>query len=379
MNAKMINAPLEIRDVNTRKLLNPRFLATLGHYLGDLFHGESIGEGNHHLDLFGDWKDVRSEGGHVLFHAFAGHLDDFFGEHDSSMTFGVLCFVDCLVGFFVGSLDSDNIQQLVHGSHTIPPIRGENHGSTSTSKQGVLQQKRPLIPMVQIGSNDLGGNHQGLRSTSKYHTTVTLTLNHVFGQIDADQRSATSHSAEVVRHDIRPHTKLGHHQGAEGGGGREQRTVNDQDVDLLGVDLGFFQRLVHHVADHGLGFQSRCLHASIGLASFQTLYDSGWPSRGLSGAASFQNALHEFERFVVEALLVLHHSHNLLMRRLPTVGCLERRKAHQVHRIFHPRDPKQNAKHQKRYFHLRAEQRFAGFIGGYDVKQGDRVLEYLSC
>ncbi len=44
------------------------------------------------------------------------------------------------------------------------------------------------------------------------------------------------------------------YHGAEGGGGGEEGAVDDEDVDVLGLDAGFVEDVLDGTVDHGLGF-----------------------------------------------------------------------------------------------------------------------------
>ena len=207
--------------------------------------------------------------------------------------------------------------------------------------------------MVQVGSDDLRRYDQCLAAGS-------AALEQVLREIDTDERGTASHTGKVVAQDISPKTEFGYHHGAERRRRREQRAVDDQNIDLLGPDVGLAQGILHNVKDHGLGLLPARLHGSVGLlAILEALDDARRPGGGLAGAGPLQETLHEIEAVLGEASLPAHHFDDLRLRHLPAIGRLEGGKGEEVDGIVHPEEPGHHHKHD---------------CGGFDGGGEERLL-----
>mmetsp|Transcript_8000 Transcript_8000/g.14412 ORF Transcript_8000/g.14412 Transcript_8000/m.14412 type:complete len:392 (-) Transcript_8000:500-1675(-) len=352
VDAEMINATLKVWNIGSDdwKLANPIFLAPHLECFGERFQQIPCDNGHNDHELFRQWKDIWSNGGHVLFHAFSRHLDNFLGQAYTAFSVHVFCFIDAIVGLAAGTLLADRMQQFVHGMATITPFIGENHGGSTASEQGVLEQKGTFISKVQIGCDDFGRHHQGLAPSG------TPPLKHILGQINTHQRRSTSHTRQIVRQTVAPHVEFGHDHGTERGRRREEGAINDEDVNLLGRDLCFLERLVDNVENDNFCLLSASLDGSVRFLSFfQALDNAGGPGGGLSRAGAGEKTAHEIETVLRETLLSSHHFDNLLVRHLPFVGGLEGRKGHEEDGVVHPENPSHDHQHQDRHLDRRLQ------------------------
>ena len=176
--------------------------------------------------------------------------------------------------------------------------------------------------MVQVGSDDLCRHDQCL-------ATRPTTLKQILCKINTDERGTASHTRKVVTEDISPKTKLGDHHGTEGRRRREQRAVDNQHINLLRLDVGLAQSILHNVKDHGLGLLSACLHGPIGLlAILEALDDARRPGGGLPSPGPLQETLHKVDAVLGKAILSAHHFNNLCLRHLPAIGKRREKNSH---------------------------------------------------
>mmetsp|Transcript_32900 Transcript_32900/g.97054 ORF Transcript_32900/g.97054 Transcript_32900/m.97054 type:complete len:370 (-) Transcript_32900:594-1703(-) len=308
MDAKVINATLEVGNIrpNIWDLLRHLFIGcpSAEHFLETLCC-KAADQRYYHLELLAQWQDVRANHGHILLHALAGDLDDLLGQPHSSLPVLILGLIDAIVCVLGGALNTNGMKELVPRPPAVAPIVRQDHRSTTAPEESILEQKATLVAMVQIGSDDLRRYDQCLAAGS-------AALEQILSKIDTDERGTASHTRKVVAQDITPKTELGYHHGTERRRRREQRTVDHENIDLLGLDVGLAQGILHNVKDHGLGLLPARVHGPIGcLAILEALDDARRPGGGLAGAGPLQEALHETDAVLSEASLPAHHFDDL--------------------------------------------------------------------
>lgn len=71
-----------------------------------------------------------------------------------------------------------------------------------------------------------------------------MSLEEVLDEIYADYAGAAAHPGEVIRHDVFPHLVPVHDPRRQRRRGREERDVDNEDVDLRRRDPGFCEEAV---------------------------------------------------------------------------------------------------------------------------------------
>lgn len=138
-----------------------------------------------------------------------------------------------------------HVNQLILGTPLLPPlVRQQDRGATHP-EQTVRQQHRPLVPLVVVRRDDLRAHHD--------RVGVRDDLEQVPGQVDGDDPCAAPHAGQVEALDVAAELVLVDDHGREGGGGGEEAAVDDEDVDVFGLEVGFLEEGVEGGEDDDLG------------------------------------------------------------------------------------------------------------------------------
>mmetsp|Transcript_12635 Transcript_12635/g.22708 ORF Transcript_12635/g.22708 Transcript_12635/m.22708 type:complete len:215 (-) Transcript_12635:496-1140(-) len=209
------------------------------------------------------------------------------------------------------------MQKFVPRASSIQPVVREDHGSTSTAKERILNEKSAIVTVIQVGGDNFRGDHQGLAQS--------LAAQQFLGQVNTDKRRAASHSRKIVRFYVTSQTKVRNDHGTQRWSRRKEGAVDDQNINFSWFDISLFQCLSDDVKNNSFGLLSTGGNRSICLGVFvlETSDDTWWPCCGGSSPRPIQDALHKPETFFVEAFLSFHHFHDVIVRALPFVGSLE--------------------------------------------------------
>jgi hypothetical protein len=130
-------------------------------------------------------------------------------------------------------------------------------------------------------------------------------LEHVAGEIDGDEAGAASHAGEVEATDVAAELVLVDDHGGERRRRGEEAAVDDEDVDVLGLEARAADEVVDGGEDDELRLGARGLHAGVGrdvvvggrearvLAEPRALEDPGLEAHALLVVADEARVLHE--------------------------------------------------------------------------------------
>mmetsp|Transcript_10188 Transcript_10188/g.21672 ORF Transcript_10188/g.21672 Transcript_10188/m.21672 type:complete len:236 (+) Transcript_10188:1321-2028(+) len=211
-----------------------------------------------------------------------------------------------------------------------PAAVGEKERSSAGTKQRVLQKHRLLVPVVERSRDELGGDDHTDR--------VGIVLQQLRAEIESEQRGRAALPREVVRAHIGAHLELVRGHRAQGGSWREERAVDDEEVNLFRVDPGLGEERIEAAADDRLCLVTRSLHRLVLRLALEAAQDARRPRRALACAGLFEQALHE--GYVIGSKGVpaslLEHQDDLGARHAPLRRRFEQRKVEQVDRAVPP-------------------------------------------
>jgi hypothetical protein len=154
----------------------------------------------------------------------AGYVYNISIQPDAMFTIGILAFVDGSIRLVPGTLGADNTKQLEFGSLAITPFVGQHNGSTTTAKKSILEQHASVISMIKI-------LRQVLRRNNKRNLT-RMRAQDVLRKFDSNKTRRATHTTYVISHDISTHVETIHDHGAKRRSGREETTVDNQNIYL---------------------------------------------------------------------------------------------------------------------------------------------------
>ncbi|VAI08259.1 unnamed protein product [Triticum turgidum subsp. durum] len=129
-------------------------------------------------------------------------------------------------------------------------------------------------------------------------------LEHVAREVDGDEPGAASHAGEVEAADVAAELVLVDDHGGERGRRGEEAAVDDEDVDVLGLEARAADEVVDGVEDDELRLGAGRLHAGVG----RDVVVGRWEAGLLPEAGALEDACLEAQALVVvgDELDVLH-------------------------------------------------------------------------
>mmetsp|Transcript_1740 Transcript_1740/g.2959 ORF Transcript_1740/g.2959 Transcript_1740/m.2959 type:complete len:348 (+) Transcript_1740:719-1762(+) len=298
VDTEVVDTALEVRDVRANLLLEAEGLGEEAHK-----HPEPRG------NLFRERQHKWAQRGEILLQRAACHFHYLLGQSHAALAGFVFRLVDAAEAVLGDVLSTHHVQQLEARAERVRPLVREHHSGPSASKKCILQQKGPLVAVIEVLGEVFSGYHEGC--------TIGFAGKQILHQLNGNDSSGATHSCEVVGADVRFETEFVDDHGAKRGGGGEEGAVHHQDVDVLGVHFRLLQHLSHHVEDNDARLLSRGLRCALNGFVIQAADDARWPGGGGPAAGLLQHALHEGQRLLREALLSTHDLQQLLRRHLP--------------------------------------------------------------
>lgn len=147
---------------------------------------------------------------------------------------------------------ADDVLEAVLGAAVVAAAVGEKHGGAAHAEEAIRDEHGPFLAGVPIVAHHLGADHYGV--------VIRVCLEHVPGEVDADDAGAATHSAEVVAEDVPPHLVVVDDHGGEGGRRVEDAAVDDQDADVLWPQPRLLEELVECSEHYRRGLGAALLH-----------------------------------------------------------------------------------------------------------------------
>ena len=206
------------------------------------------------LDLLRHGQDERRHLGQVALQGLARHLDEVAVELDPHHAVRVLALEDALVRHVVGAqVDAHAVGQLVLGARPLGRLVRQDDGGPAHAEERVGDQHRPVVAQVPVLGDVFGRHHQRVRA-------LPVHAQQLLGQADRDDAGGAAHARQVVRHRVGPELEVVHDHGRQGGGRVEEGAVDDQDVDVLGLQPRPRQGLAHDLEQDHAGLLARLHH-----------------------------------------------------------------------------------------------------------------------
>mmetsp|Transcript_406 Transcript_406/g.1275 ORF Transcript_406/g.1275 Transcript_406/m.1275 type:complete len:501 (-) Transcript_406:163-1665(-) len=307
---------------------------------GEVPLGRAPQQGPHNAQLLREGKHERAELRQVDLHRVARHLDDLLGEPDARRARAVLALEDGGVRLVVGDLRAHQVTEAVLCTPDERRLVCERDCGAAAAEERVLQEEGLLVAVVEGLGDELGRDDHRERAG--------VVLQQLRRQVDRQERGGAALAGEVEGAAVGAEAEpVGGHR-AEGGGGREEGAVDDQEVHLLRLQARALEEPLQRRADDGLRLVPRRDHRLVLLLRWVlALQDAGRPRGRVAGARVAKHLGHELEVGLLVRLHrppnVVHQLHELRLRLLPLFGRLKERKVEQVDRRLAP----QQVRHQR--------------------------------
>ncbi|BAS97121.1 Os06g0260250, partial [Oryza sativa Japonica Group] len=211
-------------------------------------------EGQREQELLRRRQDEGPDGGDVRLERVAGDGHEVLGEVDAPVSLAVLLLEHAPVRAVLGA------GQRPHDAGEAEPClgarRGQQHGGAAHPEEAVGQEHRALLADVVVWRDGLRRHDQRVRAVRRH-------LQEVAGEADGDEARAAAHPGEVHVADVAAHLVVVDDHVGEGGDGREEAAVDDEDVDRGGADARLGEQVVDGVEDDDLHFGARRLQVPV--------------------------------------------------------------------------------------------------------------------
>mmetsp|Transcript_14308 Transcript_14308/g.32851 ORF Transcript_14308/g.32851 Transcript_14308/m.32851 type:complete len:432 (+) Transcript_14308:80-1375(+) len=208
------------------------------------------------LELLGDGKHQGPQSSDVHLEGLARDGHQALVEPHTHHTIRVLLLEHAVVRRIVRTLvRADHVQQLILRAPKVLALVGEQDGRAAHPEEHVGNQHRLLRAQVEVLRDVLRADH--------HRVAVLVVLEEVLGQVDRDDPRTAAHSGEVVGLDVAPELELVDDHGGHGWGGVEERTVDNENVDVLWPQARLPQQVLEESEEDDLRLLARVLHGGL--------------------------------------------------------------------------------------------------------------------